>query len=245
MSKRTCEQPGCDRPHAARGCCTKHWKALHSTPTRWAHECSACGKTVLKSYQALRGSRRPTCSDLCRAWLQHGPVSCLVPASHASRYIPPRPRPVAVLPPPTQVDCAWCGTVFDQGRGDQVYCSANCKRRHKLARRKGRESDGHVYTWSHVIRVWLLLDRCCAYCARPIADQPEPDHVIPLSRHGSNGNGNILPSCRPCNSDKRDLLLHEWAEDRASRGKPPVRTVFDRSLPPYRHLLPDVFTVAA
>lgn len=30
-------------------------------------------------------------------------------------------------------------------------------------------------------------------------------------RGGENHIGNLLPSCASCNSDKRDLLLDEWA----------------------------------
>lgn len=46
----------------------------------------------------------------------------------------------------------------------------------------------------------------------------EPDHVIPLSRGGSNSITNVVPACKPCNSGKRDLLLSEWYADRARRG---------------------------
>lgn len=243
-----CSEPECPRPRVARGLCSKHWKRKHGDPTRWAHECAACGATVMKSYQALRGGRRPTCSDLCRGWLQHGPMSCVVPASHVSRTQPRAPRALRVVAPPqplSLIDCAWCGVHLQQNHPAQRYCSRKCKSRGGLARRRGRADDGHVYSWSHVMKVLLLLDGCCAYCDHPIEGPPDPDHVVPLSRDGSNGDSNILPSCRPCNSDKRDLLLHEWATDRARRGKQPVRTSFDRHHPAFRHLLPDVLASSA
>lgn len=48
----------------------------------------------------------------------------------------------------------------------------------------------------------------CAYCHAAPATVRE--HVVPLSRGGSNYIGNILPACLPCNSSKRDRLLIEW-----------------------------------
>ena len=40
------------------------------------------------------------------------------------------------------------------------------------------------------------------------------DHVVPLSRGGSNGIGNYLPSCRSCNSSKKDKFITEWKKVR-------------------------------
>ncbi|WP_426325708.1 HNH endonuclease [Microbacterium sp. E-13] len=57
----------------------------------------------------------------------------------------------------------------------------------------------------------------------------------PLSRGGRNDLSNLVATCRPCNSDKRDLTLSEWAEDRARRNATPVQTVFDIADPRYRH----------
>jgi len=95
------------------------------------------------------------------------------------------------------------------------------------------------------MRVFALLGYCCAYCRQPVEGLPDPDHVVPLSRGGSNGNGNILPSCRPCNSDKRDLLLWEWDVDSLARNKPRVHTRLDLADPAFAHLLPDSIASAA
>ena len=54
---------------------------------------------------------------------------------------------------------------------------------------------------------WKRQGKCCAYCQRP-ADTVE--HVVPLSRGGSNHEGNLVPACRSCNASKGDRLIVEW-----------------------------------
>lgn len=59
---------------------------------------------------------------------------------------------------------------------------------------------------------WFILDRdnfTCAYCGES-SDDLCADHVIPLSRGGTNHESNLVCACRPCNSSKSDLLLSEW-----------------------------------
>lgn len=59
---------------------------------------------------------------------------------------------------------------------------------------------------------WSILVRdnhTCHYCG----DQPEQmcaDHVVPLSRGGTNHSDNLVACCIPCNSSKADRLLSEW-----------------------------------
>ena len=49
----------------------------------------------------------------------------------------------------------------------------------------------------------------CAYCPSLAATW---DHVIPVSKGGLTTPDNILPSCVPCNSSKRDRDLDAWLE---------------------------------
>src|ERR1035437_2924333 len=58
---------------------------------------------------------------------------------------------------------------------------------------------------SHTFGEWraLLEDSgyACSYCG--CTDKPlARDHVIPISRGGSNYISNIVPACKPCNSSK-------------------------------------------
>jgi 5-methylcytosine-specific restriction endonuclease McrA len=50
------------------------------------------------------------------------------------------------------------------------------------------------------------MEYCCALCGR--GDVPmTKDHIVPVSKGGSNDISNIQPLCKPCNSGKRDRIL--------------------------------------
>ncbi|MEE3258467.1 MAG: HNH endonuclease [Candidatus Latescibacterota bacterium] len=38
------------------------------------------------------------------------------------------------------------------------------------------------------------------------------DHVVPLSRGGRTVKSNVVPCCKDCNSQKRNLLPLEWGD---------------------------------
>lgn len=79
-----------------------------------------------------------------------------------------------------------------------------------VARRRARKLAAE--TLAITDRDWSrLVDKyrgCCAYCGqRAVLTM---DHVVPISRGGRHGIGNILPACKSCNSSKHDALLIEW-----------------------------------
>jgi len=49
----------------------------------------------------------------------------------------------------------------------------------------------------------------CVYCSYD-GNNLCADHVVPLSRGGSNEMSNLVACCLPCNSSKSDRLLSEW-----------------------------------
>lgn len=67
---------------------------------------------------------------------------------------------------------------------------------------------------THTDAEWrVLLDdhnHMCAYCgtSRAVAK----DHIVPISRGGSNAIENIAPACASCNSRKASLLLSEFVD---------------------------------
>lgn len=44
----------------------------------------------------------------------------------------------------------------------------------------------------------------CAYCGRSVSPrQLTMDHVVPIARGGRSARGNVVPSCKECNSRKK------------------------------------------
>ena len=141
-----------------------------------------------------------------------------MPATCALPTVKPRARPTLRF---LSAHCHWCDASFTQDlrvTGAEIrYCSKRCARSRSKHDRKAREHGAAgTFTLAELVRLWLAFDKCCAYCEQPTAGLPGPDHVVPLSRGGSNSITNILPSCRQCNTDKNDMTLDEWPADRGA-----------------------------
>lgn len=101
----------------------------------------------------------------------------------------------------------------------RAYLQENPERMRAIRlRRRGRiRANSFAFT----IRDWRKLlarfDGRCAYCGEQ-RDDLQREHVIPLSRGGTHGVGNIVPACPPCNYAKKDKLLIEWRSSAAGRG---------------------------
>ena len=63
-----------------------------------------------------------------------------------------------------------------------------------------RNAPGHAST-NQVAARWAYYADKCWMCRQPATQN---DHVIPLSRGGSNWPANIRPACGPCNREKWD-----------------------------------------
>lgn len=240
---KTCTAPGCNNPLRARGFCNNHYKQMRGMA--WAYKktampCGWCGQATLKAADNRLTHR--FCSWACRdEWQRWNkrPLSCPVPDRHPSRSSPVPPDHPSRLALPKRTPQFFAGYCADCDSGYVIasanvsasrYCSTTCQRRVSRRTRKAREvGAGGSFTWAGFMRLALVLGNTCAYCGRAGDDRLlEPDHVVPLSRGGYNGLTNLLPSCRSCNGDKRDLLVHEWAADRENRGLPHVRYDVER-----------------
>jgi len=66
------------------------------------------------------------------------------------------------------------------------------------------------WRWSQTrLRIFARDRYQCRYC-KSFAVRLECDHVIPVSRGGSNDDKNLVTGCFSCNRSKRDKLLSEW-----------------------------------
>ena len=69
----------------------------------------------------------------------------------------------------------------------------------------------------HIVRS-IVLDRdrhTCTYCGSD--KQLEGDHILPLSRGGSNAFVNLVTACRPCNLSKGSKTVEDWGARGAVR----------------------------
>lgn len=89
----------------------------------------------------------------------------------------------------------------------------------------GLTAEGCVAEWSkysrHCIRLpwstWATIrlsvfqrdNYACRYCGASGVPL-DCDHVIPLSRGGTNDKTNLVAACKPCNCSKGDKLVSEW-----------------------------------
>lgn len=59
------------------------------------------------------------------------------------------------------------------------------------------------------IRIFKRDNYVCQYC-EDVGGALECDHIIPVSRGGSNDDDNLCTACRACNRAKSNKLLSEW-----------------------------------
>lgn len=67
-----------------------------------------------------------------------------------------------------------------------------------------RRQKGKCYYCSHKMKPWGWKESCDL--------QPTEEHIVPVSRGGSNGPENLVIACRKCNEQKHTKLPHEWPE---------------------------------
>lgn len=85
--------------------------------------------------------------------------------------------------------------------------SSNKQKRQELEhRRRARKQQNGVYVISP--KDMHRLTRACIYCGS--TEQITMDHVIPISRGGTHGIGNLVPACVSCNNKKLDKTIMEW-----------------------------------
>lgn len=98
--------------------------------------------------------------------------------------------------------------VRKEGESKQVYHKRYCEthrpkmRHHKstrYAREKGAEGSFSLYEWEELK---LKHNNKCACCGKE--KSLTKDHIVPLSKGGTNYISNIQPLCRSCNSRKNN-----------------------------------------
>lgn len=87
------------------------------------------------------------------------------------------------------------------------------KDRIKSQRRRSRKKGASgKYTLADIANQLKSQHSKCYYCGVNLDDIYTIEHVVPLSRGGSNAPDNIVISCPHCNFSKGTKLPHEWPE---------------------------------
>jgi 5-methylcytosine-specific restriction endonuclease McrA len=246
MKQFSCAIPGClATKNEGHGLCLKHYRASRPRrpDTKVAMDCDGCGNTVMKDKRANR-YKTVQCSDwICRKWLTWGTgTATKLPADHwALMYGASSAWPRKVQKTTRIFRAAKCEDCDEQfieiaKANFSRFCSILCKRRvkHRVRRAHEHNAEG-TFRSSDITRLYREQGFVCAYCQIPVKGLPDPEHVLAISRGGRNDITNLVASCSPCNSDKQDLTLTEWAADRARRDLPKLHTVLTSR--PYWHLV--------
>ena len=84
--------------------------------------------------------------------------------------------------------------------------ASGAKRRNK---KKGLQSDLTNSQWDYALE---YFENKCAYCLKETTDIMHQEHYIPQSKDGGYTSKNIIPSCKFCNSSKKDRDAWDWME---------------------------------
>lgn len=81
----------------------------------------------------------------------------------------------------------------------------------KIRRARKRNAQG-THTAADIQAQYERQKGRCYYCDTKVGNTYHIDHVIPLSRGGSDSHENLVIACPPCNLSKGDKLPHEWVQ---------------------------------
>lgn len=82
--------------------------------------------------------------------------------------------------------------------------------RNRTALRKSAEGS---HTAEEILAILERQNWICVYCPASIRERRHMDHIVPLSKGGSNNADNIQGSCPTCNMRKSDKLPEEWERE--------------------------------
>ena len=231
MSQRICDEPGCGKPHRARGLCSAHWKRKY-TPVRAYRQvpCYVCGVPTLKT----SGRSRTVCSTTCRWYLQFDlSINVWFPTCEwcnelftsqtaEARWCSSSCQAAAIRKtwptcPVIYCTCAECGALFVNPH-EHPTCSVGCadaraKSLKRDAKHRRRVLERGAFVESVSRRYIHERDRwTCHLCGEPVdreavvpaALAPTLDHVIPLAAGGTHERANVRTAHYRCNAIKGD-----------------------------------------
>jgi 5-methylcytosine-specific restriction endonuclease McrA len=225
MEDRTCLV--CEASMAGRAAyakyCSSRCKSRASNAKRYkrpVRTCSGCGGDLTDRHGSVK-----YCSNACRRWVASGKSELRTMADRCRQCSGsiPNPRAGKVF---CSKKCKMRAVQVNRVRDDHARYLRERERRiayaiayaaanphvGQTAKRRRKALLAQAGVFAVTAKDWRRLkDRHggrCAYC-----DVKAPltmEHVVPISRGGTHGVGNLLPACANCNSSKRHRLLVEW-----------------------------------
>lgn len=148
--------------------------------------CAMCNKEVLLSPSKSRRKKRAFCSMKCYAIYRKD-----------------------VMPPWEQQ--RWTGGVSNAEAHRRWKAKNPGRMAHLKAMRYARERNAEgSYTFEEWEKLKAQFGNKCAFCRKET--KLTRDHIIPLSKGGTNYISNIQPLCRSCNSKKNTKIIHQNPE---------------------------------
>lgn len=171
--------------------CRACFASRHSRP------CCQCGAVIT-------GSRRVTCSDVCRRLY-------LTVRLTGKKHKPSRVK---------EYTCTQCSTSFLAVKNRKGLCATCVRRDGRKGKGKFRERckrAGVYYDPRVTIHAVFQRDKWrCHLCGRKtparlrgknVPASPELDHILPITKGGNHTWDNVACACRECNGRKRDKPL--------------------------------------
>ena len=112
--------------------------------------------------------------------------------------------------------CATCGRPFERRSPAHRHCGA-CEKHGRAYRSPTTRAQNSEYRRNRA-RI-LAGSPVCAYCPRPATTA---DHIVPVSKGGSNKLANLAPCCASCNRAKSNR--DDWQPLRDDAVPEPRRT---------------------
>lgn len=187
-------------PHRSSGMCQHHYNKAHYAKN------SAIAKTRAKSWREMNNERH---NNAVAKWRENNKdkTAAYNAAYYANDVEGQRERS----------RLWWGGNKSASLEKHRKWVAENREKWNLLqARRRARRAgaEGH-HTKEQVDALRKLQNGECAICGQE--KKLTKDHIIPLSKGGSDWINNIQLVCQSCNSSKRDKTPEEFA---ASRGMP-------------------------
>ena len=170
-------------------CSNKQTRKKYAARKSQYHAARKVSITNTKNHNKIHGPKNPLTEKLCPGCGTVKPASTFGHESRSQSGLRPR--------------CIQCTNDYNRDyRGTEQGRAVIHNSRH---RRRSRMQD--TFTAAELRRRLAAFGRKCAYCGGPYE---ELDHIIPLSRGGSNKISNIVPSCVHCNRSKRNLPVGQF-----------------------------------